>query len=971
MVSTLYVATIAVSPRVSLIGRQTEHRVFVNFGFHVNLYHSFRGDTDDEQGFGKDIRVIRKILEVLDAANARGVPVRAHWDADNLFSLEEILPAHAPDIVEGIRRRVREHGDEVLPMAYANGLVSAMTEDELGASIAWSLSNDRGSGVRDLFGDFSPYVRPQEMMTTPGSLRVYREQGIEALLLYYSAITFDAFRLFERPLSLAEAHNPLTWRLDATGESMTVIPVYNIGDLAENVSLRRWVRELHRAQLRGEIDRDVLLCINFDADNDYWAGMDLPGHLKRLPNTNGIEGLIAEIEDLDYVRFTTLRDYLADHPPAGEITFSQDTADGGYNGYSSWAEKASTLVPWTEVARSRRAEREARRRLAIMDAEAASELEHRLDELFRLRLRLLSTTHFGLATPFLARGREQVVDGLVARLRAGSEEVEQAVVALAAAGTRRDPSVFEIVTEPGACEQGCFLDAPILELGAGERLALEGPEGERVEAVAMPRPWAGAEPGSTRLFVHSLASGFYQPREASEPASFAAATASATVLANEHVEVRLDNDGGALEVRSDDQPHLLTGSLLPAIRYRGRIHRARASSVRVEADGSSGLASLRLEGPVELPGASAGSFVTMLTLLPGVPQLFVDGYVQYPETPLPDLLKEGFPRLVRRYDQGWEEVAPAPLLLGAGASPDSPFRVLKHNSLGVRSAYEVDYHRHSKVNLRVANVNNHVTDAYVAVAGTDRGVAVAMDTTVQASFAFAPMAQNIARGALTRVGALSLRISPFGVHHGAQLAQPTWGDGLGYELTLLSAEQFASGAPTFNGFAHPFSLQIAFFAGRELPEGVARRLLDFAHPPVVLGDAGWVRPAPPPARLLAAPRGLVASYDPPSYGVWLHWEKPAGDPAGYRIEIRDWQGPEEHETVVTSLWLDRFRGRDLHPGNRYFAVVRAVSAEGIVGPASEELEFTPVRETPLGGNLELPLKLQLRAFWATLESYVD
>ena len=38
------------------------HKVHIAFGFHVNLYHSFRGDTNDENGFGQDIRVIRHII---------------------------------------------------------------------------------------------------------------------------------------------------------------------------------------------------------------------------------------------------------------------------------------------------------------------------------------------------------------------------------------------------------------------------------------------------------------------------------------------------------------------------------------------------------------------------------------------------------------------------------------------------------------------------------------------------------------------------------------------------------------------------------------------------------------------------------------------------------------------------------------------------------------------------------------------
>ena len=74
----------------------TPHKVFIAFGFHANLYHSFRGDTNDENGFGQDIRVIRHTIGELERLNCSGIPARAVWDFDNLFSLQEILSRHAP-----------------------------------------------------------------------------------------------------------------------------------------------------------------------------------------------------------------------------------------------------------------------------------------------------------------------------------------------------------------------------------------------------------------------------------------------------------------------------------------------------------------------------------------------------------------------------------------------------------------------------------------------------------------------------------------------------------------------------------------------------------------------------------------------------------------------------------------------------------------------------------------------------------
>ena len=95
-----------------------DYKIHIAFGFHVNCYHSYRGDTNDEQGFGSDLRIIRKIIGTLDKLNSDGIPVKGTWDSENFFSLEQILPEYAPDIIEGMKRRVNENGDENIIMGY-------------------------------------------------------------------------------------------------------------------------------------------------------------------------------------------------------------------------------------------------------------------------------------------------------------------------------------------------------------------------------------------------------------------------------------------------------------------------------------------------------------------------------------------------------------------------------------------------------------------------------------------------------------------------------------------------------------------------------------------------------------------------------------------------------------------------------------------------------------------------------------
>ena len=100
------------------------------------------------------------------------------------------------------------------------------------------------------------------------------------------------------------------------------------------------------------------------------------------------------------------------------------------------------------------------------------------------------------------------------------------------------------------------------------------------------------------------------------------------------------------------------------------------------------------------------------------------------------------------------------------------------------AAYPVDYFRHSPKNLNVASINNHITAEYAGVTTSGSGMAVAMNTGVNANFAFCPFRMEYSRGS----GELSIRANPFGTYHGRQILPPTRGNRQGFEtVTALRA----------------------------------------------------------------------------------------------------------------------------------------------------------------------------------------
>jgi len=304
--------------------------VYFSFGQHVDFYHSYRGDSPDEDGFGKDIRVITETLDILDQYPM----VKMSWEFDSWQTLEHRLPEYAPELFDRIKARIAEK-DEVRFMSWNGGLASAETPEEFAAGIGWQRQN-----LLDLFGKVENGVYPQEMMHTPSLIRAYGDLGIEWVSLFYSASSFTAFRN-EVPLSGRELYNPL-WLETPEGDArMIVLPTYHHSDVADFLGMASWARVVGTSA-----PGDSLIFINFDADGESWPvilKLFLPGLVKR-----------------PFVKFCTPGEYIAEHEPVGTIVLHRDQADGVFDGYSSWAEKPINHEIWTAVEASRLDEKRAR-----------------------------------------------------------------------------------------------------------------------------------------------------------------------------------------------------------------------------------------------------------------------------------------------------------------------------------------------------------------------------------------------------------------------------------------------------------------------------------------------------------------------------------------------------------------------------------------------------------------------------------
>jgi hypothetical protein len=672
-------------------------------------------------------------------------------------------------------------------------------------------------------------VRPQEMMYTPLHLKLYRRHGIESISLFYSAVPFNTFSNFIPLLPIEQRFNPLTLTYPGIQETLTLVPAHNHGDLADNVSLRWWLKRLRRKQLALAEPTDFLLLLDADADDDYWWGYNWPVLNKLLAQTRGLRGLVESVCDLDFVAFTTPCEYVRTHPPLGVVSIGQDTADGGFDGMCSWAEKWSNHQLWTGVERSRILELQTRR----LGGSDNQELERLVQESFDARLKALSTTHFGLSSPVMNRTRLRTASELV---RVSVDKAAQAFE-LAAPGAlgETDGAGFALFDYArGVSTQD--VEYEVKPSRALVRVPLAEPlpnEVRLVGADGKPRPACVRR--AELLFVESIDGGerkdFYLSDQGGEDFTVPnPVTATPGVLQNEFITLRFD---GAMQPVSlvcqglewSDGPFLRS-----AINYAGRVaevSRWTLLEASVLGEGLLGWVKVRGEIPFRADGEKRVEVERELLLVSGLPHLYAYTRIAYPQTRSNKFNKKRAQRLEQEYDGHWREVMPCeirPALFGR------PLRVWKHNYLGHVSHYDLNYGEFSR-NRELDSFNNHVTHAWVAVSDREKGLLAAQTADVNASFAFCPMRTRGAR----------IFLNPFGTYFGKQLRYATAFSGLGKLIAVHMAESLSSFAPSFNGRTEDLALLIAPYLGDAPPEEVRRDAEAFAYPYAVVSRSEMVQ----------------------------------------------------------------------------------------------------------------------------------
>lgn len=759
-----------------------ENKIHVAYGFHVNCYHSYRGDTNDNLGFGSDIRIINKILDVMTDLNKKGIPVKGTWDSENFFSLEKILPEYAPEIIEKMKDRVKNYGDENIIMGYNNGALSAMSEDEFCASIDMAVTNEAGSGLVDIFGECEKIVRPQEVMFTPSQVSLYNKLGVKALCLYYSCVPFDAFRTIVPELPDEYAFNPLTYTYK--GESMTIIPTYSNSDVCDAGTLRAWVKDLHRKQASGEINRDMLLFINMDADAIFWETMDLGPLTGKLANTDGIKGLVEEIADLPYVVFDTVGGYLKNHEAVGSVEFTHDTADGNFTGYASWSEKPFNRKIWTSLERAR----------AMAKVTAKSDKN---SPSFFDRVILLSTTHFGLATPVLNIQREKTALALAEKV---------------------------IAKEKSAMPEGD--DLTVYNTGKGDLLCLQLKLKEKISDVncinvkGRDLDCFTAVSMSDDNDVVYLMMKFRKVRDKYKvKVSFDGKKENPlfkNILSTYKLTMFFSSKGRLAWVVYEGKKIGSDEFLQSFITYDGKKYEFSSTSAEVLSVAGKGKG-VRIKGEIHLPDEiQGGDFVYDFFTGVDSDAIFVRTTVNYPFTPELVSISTENSSLGRYTDMKWQETVPFQI------TPDfsGDISVIKRNFMNDISSFRTQsFHECDSKNKYVASFNHQLTAGLVGLTDGETGLIIANARQVLGSMAHCPMRLEKDK---------TVRMNPFGTYYGKQRHHRGRAKDQVLDAYTLVAAQGKSIAPSYNGNSETAILGLYGFSGKTPDEKTMKEICAFA-----------------------------------------------------------------------------------------------------------------------------------------------
>ncbi|MFX1324797.1 MAG: hypothetical protein ACFE8N_07565, partial [Promethearchaeota archaeon] len=802
-----------------------EKKIFLILSPHINYYHSYRGDSLGESGFGVDIRFMREILNQLNEIESEGfcggkIPIC--WDYGDLFWSIQLQNKYQKEILDMVKERCRVGKDEVLIGSWGNTAQSILDSEEFQTDQGWNLENSMNIGLKQLFpGRVAPYSRPQETMFTQGLIEQYIKAGIKGIALYYSVYPYDSTRPFINPrLNWNQMFNPIKFNSVISDASIIMIPAYSFGDIVDYYSIKKWFELIREKQKTGEICEHALLFLNYDMDADPWTGITLPKFLQWMPKTRGIREFAEAVDMHDYIEFGSLIDTIPKLKIYGETTLKEDVADGLWNGYYNWAQKYENTKFWTRGQRSRWLKCVSD---SLIDIGLSDKTIFKINNLIRekndsresyLKNKILfaSTTNFGLSMPFLHPHRyKTAMSYMIKAYRAAKKAADLAIkekcLNLINSKEFEDyyflvfPVINRGITEseqkPIKSDIYVKLEIPqeISEIIRNENLALilgennskevlystyfdENKQDMHIEAI-LPEPSFNSDG-----FHMSTLKLSKNEKDLSTKISSLKVTSSC--IENEHIKIIFDKQGKINSVYYKDEEFACPSFLESAVMFgkkTGKRFSASYNKISIIRDGSDNFSvSIKIEGGFDLiKGQFVYSSIT-ITLYREIPSIFIGVEFTLPDIKGKSISVDGSSSVRELYDIRWKEVMPCeikPNILGK----KKPLRIWKHNFLGHTTYFDLDMKEVDAKNADIDCLVANISDGWMALTNGNKGMLVGFNSLKAANFAFSPIKIRGSGFGDVQEKAQQIRINPFGTYYGNMLHY--WTEGTGHAQKIV------------------------------------------------------------------------------------------------------------------------------------------------------------------------------------------
>lgn len=848
-----------------------DKKIFLIPSPHINYYHSYRGDSRGEGGFGMDIRIMETILNQIDEIEDDGLcdgKVRITWDYGDTFWSIQLQKEYQQQVLDRVIERCKQGKDEVSIGSWGNCAKTILDTEEFRKDHRWFLENSMGIGVNQLFnGRIAPYVRTQETMFTQGMIEEYSTLGIEGICVYYCAIPFDVSRPFLNPrLNWNQRFSPIKFKSTVSDASLLFIPMYGFGDALDNLSFENWFATIRKKQETGQIEGHAMVFLNFDMDADTWIGIKLPKLIQWMPNSGGMREIAEAVDRFDFVEFGNFLDVMPKMKVVGETILREDVADGCFNGYYNWAQKFNNAEFWTTGQRARWLKSISDTLNEQLEDKSVKEKANNFirggddlsDSYLKNKLLFASTTNWGMSMPFQHPHRHKTamnhgIRAFKAANNAAGLTIERYLKGINKNEEKSNQLHVLTITNRGTSEnEKISIDTPILitqqipqELDQVNSIEVAGlkaqdhsynfytsSEGKLLEALLAPKAFSKKNECVIRLKEE-------ERKEIKNPEL----EANSKILRNKYINIRFDEDKKIKSLKYNNKEYACPDFLESAVCFgkkSGKRRSADTNQIIIDRDGSDGFsAKITLISNFEIISGKTCKSKKSLTLYKGIPFLFINVTMTLPGILGKETAEDSTTDVRTQYNMKWKEIMPCeikPNLIGK----QKPLKIWKHNFMGYTNYFDLDMKEVDPENADIDCLVANVSDGWMGISDDTKGLLIGFNALKLANFAFSPLKiRDKGFGDIKQKGQ-QVRINPFGTYFGRMLHYWTEGTGHAQEFTTMLATTFQSTAPTYSGKTLTFELLLAPFEGNEPTKETINFIKHFNFEPlnIILDENG-------------------------------------------------------------------------------------------------------------------------------------